>query len=115
MTLQRKFSRTFQIWSYTVSHGQLLLRSTKTPAQPTRIDVLFKDVTMMKLMAELHDLSIREVAAEDVGLDVGIRPGDDQRVFGLSSKNFGGFVVAGTVVVHEDDKEYYEPSAISPT
>jgi len=38
------FERNFQIWKYTVGHGQLLLRSTKDPKCPTRIDVFFKNV-----------------------------------------------------------------------
>ncbi len=36
--------RRFQLWAYTVSHGSLLLRSTKTDDEPTRVDVLFRNV-----------------------------------------------------------------------
>ncbi|HEX6685287.1 MAG TPA: hypothetical protein VF062_21025 [Candidatus Limnocylindrales bacterium] len=35
--------RQFQIWAYTTSHGQLLLRATpRQPSHSTTIDVLFK-------------------------------------------------------------------------
>ena len=36
--------RMFQIWSFVVSHTELLLRSTKSPDHRTRIDVFFKGV-----------------------------------------------------------------------
>ena len=39
--------RFFQIWRYTVSHRQLLLRSTKSDVAHTRIEILFKDVSLM--------------------------------------------------------------------
>jgi len=34
--------RFFQLWSYTVSHSELLFRSTKSPEFTTRIDVFFR-------------------------------------------------------------------------
>jgi hypothetical protein len=37
------FQRKFQIWLYSVSHGQLLLRSNRSDEFRTRVDVLFKD------------------------------------------------------------------------
>jgi len=35
--------RFFQLWRMTVSHGRVLLRSTKADGIATRIDVLFKN------------------------------------------------------------------------
>jgi len=54
--------REFQIWKYTVGHSQLLLRSTKAPNLPTRIDVLFKGVSEFHLPTALSGLSVQEAS-----------------------------------------------------
>jgi hypothetical protein len=33
--------RSFQVWAYSVSHGQLLIRSPKSEATPENIDLAF--------------------------------------------------------------------------
>ena len=108
--------RQFQIWSYTVGHGQLLLRSTKTTDFSTRIDVLFKDVGAIHLPMTLDGLALTE-ATEDEKVE--LRPQiasprlRDRKVFVVSGSNFTGYVVAGMVAWHEDDLEYYDPSYFS--
>ena len=52
-------NRQFQIWSYKVSHAQLLLRSTKSENNPTRIDLLFKNVAIINIPTLLNDVRIR--------------------------------------------------------
>ena len=47
-------NRQFQIWSYKVSHAQLLLRSTKSKNDPTRIDLLFKNVAIINMPTLLN-------------------------------------------------------------
>lgn len=64
--------RVFQLWSYTVGMGRLLLRSTKSEGFGTRIDVVFQNVQALQLPAVLGGLvaapadetSTRRITAE---------------------------------------------------
>ena len=104
------YKRMFQVWAYTVSHGQLLLRSTKTDKIPTRVDILFKDMVALKLPSAFEELEIIESTAEHVGLHQDAIKG--RTVWSLRGPGFDGFVVAGAMAVHEDDGEYDAPSRI---
>jgi hypothetical protein len=111
----------FQCWSYTVSHGQLLFRSTKSPKRKTQVDVVFKDVRSVSLRTVLRDFELLET---DVDPERVIRE-TPVRFFVVRSQDYEGTVVAGTVVhdegavvagtvVHDEgDHEYHEdrPSA----
>jgi hypothetical protein len=116
-----KFSskRQFQVWAYTVSHGQLLLRSTKTEEMPTRIDILFKPVSFMELPTLFHGITVCEVESGDADGILGRIQASEyhiiykhQKVYKLSSGDVVAYVVASAFVVHEDDGEYYDRSAL---
>ena len=49
----------FQIWSYAVSHGELLVRSTKSGVRATQVDMLFSNVVHINLPAGFDDLTLR--------------------------------------------------------
>lgn len=106
--------REFQVWKYTVSHGQLLLRSTKSPDCSTRIDVLFKGVSEFHLPASFVGLSITDASDSEVRILCTLRKTPslqkDVRVFKLQGKDFLGYVAALAVFCHEDEGEYYDPS-----
>jgi hypothetical protein len=89
--------RRFQLWSYTVSHGQLLLRSTKDDDHPTRVDVLFKNVQTINLPASMDGLHIQKVGPRSYQL----RGGDWQ-----------GHVEASVMVAAEDEGSYLDPSPL---
>jgi hypothetical protein len=107
--------RVFQVWSYTVGMGRLLLRSTKTPTFGTRIDVLLQNVTLISIPTLLEGLSVR---APDVGELPEIRDSagaiaeNETRVFIFEGASYSGYVVAGVMVIHEDEGEYHEPSEL---
>jgi hypothetical protein len=109
------YNRTFQMWSFTVGHGQLLIRSTKSEAHSTRVDILFKNVKSVYLPTLLNDLSISKVQDATVITQLILQMPefevDDVNVYEVAGKNYKGFVVAGFCGWHEDDKEYNEPSA----
>jgi hypothetical protein len=115
MNNHRYYDRPFQVWSYTVSHGQLLLRSPKSLSNPTRVDILFKNTVAMFLPAAFESLTISRVHAQDLGLDETALGLKGKTIFRLRDLHFDGFVAAGAVVIHEDDREYDEPSEIYPT
>jgi len=106
--------RRFQLWRYNVSHRQLLLRSTKEPDVPTRVDVLFKGVAAVKLCVEYSSLTIRKAtSAESTSIANELRvvmAGKD--VFLLDGSECSGYVVAGSIEHSEDAGEYDEPSHV---
>lgn len=106
--------RRFQVWGYTVSHRELLLRSTKSKEFPTRIDVFLKGVEEIHLPTVLDGIWIEEASVEDLEQlpsqrkTMSLRNG--AKVFVMKGNEFVGYVVALGVWCHEDEGEYYDPS-----
>lgn len=106
-------SRSFYIFSYTISHGLLLLRSDKTDRHSSRVDILFQDVIAIESRMKLDKLTISE---EEPSFLKGVRsnpaaimePG--HKVYSLKCDGWTGYVVGGIMRVHEDDKNLFEPS-----
>jgi len=71
-SLTMRSERTFQIWEYQVSHGQLLIRSPKAPATTsspefaTNIDLVCLGVDYMAVPAILHGLELAEATPDEV-------------------------------------------------
>src|SRR6187402_1389007 len=107
------FGRPFQIWLYSVSHGQLLLRSNRSDVFTTRVDMLFKDVAAMHLPAMFDGLSLAEASADearDLNIQLGTLPVGSRKVFVVRGSNFVGYVVAGAAFWHEDEGHYFDES-----
>ncbi len=107
-----QFPGRFQVWSYTVSHGQLLLRRAKSNDHPTRVDVLFSNVPYMRLATVFDQLHVSE---EDIATlpSLGALSLLDRLIYSINGSNTDGLVIAGSVVAHEDQGEYDEPSHLS--
>lgn len=105
--------RHFQMWLYTASHGQLLLRSNRSDLYSTRVDVLFKNVTAVQLRTDFDLQSILEVSINEVA-DGSISAfgmvGANQRIFMLVGPSFSGHVVAGALHWHEDVGQHFDDS-----
>jgi hypothetical protein len=76
---QITFQRRFQIWIYSVSHGQMLLRSTRSDGLDTSVDVLFKDIAALQLPTAFDGLLITE-ASNDELLKLGPQLGSNSMV-----------------------------------
>ena len=100
----------FQWWSYNVSHGQLLLRSTKSPKRDTQIDVLFKDVVLVHMATSIDDMEVLEAEEEDRPKGVELVAG--RKVFVVRGKDFSGFVVAAVVFHSEGGDCHNDPSPL---
>jgi hypothetical protein len=115
MTKNQIFSaaRQFQLWSYVVSHRQLLLRSPKAAGLPTRLEILFKDVSLICIGITFDNLSIQEIerGSPDLPIDASYVP-DGHRLFRLSTNTTAGYVAAAAFFSSEDEKEYYDDSAL---
>ncbi|MHB8414482.1 MAG: hypothetical protein ACYDB1_03725 [Acidiferrobacteraceae bacterium] len=98
-----------------MNHGQLLPRSTKTSELQTRVDLLFKNVGLLHLLTLCKELVVNEVQAEQIDMEpVGGEVLSGRKTCQLVSDNFTGYVVAGTFLMHEDQSEYHDPSALTP-
>lgn len=109
------FQRRFQVWHYTVSHGQLLLRSSKDESHPTRVDVLFKSVKSMHLPTLMEDMRVIEASPEEaaeITSDLGGWTLLGERVFLVQGSGFNGFVVAHIAMYVEDTDDYDAPSRL---
>jgi hypothetical protein len=93
--------RRFSPWAYTVSHGQLLLRSSSTDSADTTIDVLFKPITVLKLRDSYDGLVIRCATDEEAGriraATPGITFGADDRFFTLECADGTDYVVSAAI------------------
>jgi hypothetical protein len=115
MSTSVSFLGEFAIWSFTIGHGRLLLRRTKSKEHPTRVDILLKDVGWMCIPATFTDIQIREGRREDVEdmlLAAGSPREAGRKVFVLSGPAWRGYVLAAVVASREDDGEYDDPSAL---
>jgi len=108
-------NRRFQLWHYTVSHRQLLLRSVKDAENPTRVDVLFKSVKSLQIPTLMNELHVREAttaeAAEIIPYlhDLELY---DEKVFLVWGTNFRGHVVSDLAISAEDSEDFDAPSPL---
>lgn len=79
--------RRFRPWAYSVSHGQLLLRSSAGHDHETTIDLLFTPVEAIKIRDGYDGLVVRRATAEEAAR-LGDPPGP--RLFLLESRDATG-------------------------
>ena len=95
--------RRYQLWEYTVSHRQLLLRSVKGRGNASRVDILFKDVQRLEIDPLMTSLHIEELPRLD---------GESYSRWRLSYEEGTGVIVAGIMVEGEDEGEYWNASPV---
>src|SRR4051794_16401895 len=100
------------MWRYTVSHMQLLLRSTKDDEHSSRVDILFKGVSHVGIPTTIDLQSVEEVPATEATGILIRQPaaGNGDKVFALRSPHGTGYVVALAVFLAHDEGEYFETS-----
>lgn len=59
-------SRDFKLWHYTISHGQLLIRSIRGANNSKNIDIMFFDVDYVELPRNISNLKIEDPSFDDV-------------------------------------------------
>jgi hypothetical protein len=121
--------RLFSIYSYSMSHGLLLLRSGKTNEFKTRIEILFQDVRAMELRVWLAGIAFEEVDREFLEkfpskpaqlMEIENKAYAVRSGFGRSEGclwdpgEWTGFVLGGNFSTSEDDGNLFEPSALMP-
>lgn len=104
------FERPFQLWAHTVSHSQLLLRSTKGDGRATRVDVVFVNVSAQLVHKNYERPDVRlanDSEQKQIEYLTGLPSTPRTQHFVLE----GGptsFVVAESVAAHEDRGEYFD-------
>ncbi|WP_461036516.1 hypothetical protein [Streptomyces mayteni] len=108
------WDRKFQVWQYSVSHSVLLLRSYHAQQYATRIDIVFPNVSLMRLEPSYEPLEIHEAGPEEVADLLGDRVGkpDRGRLFLLN--HGAGYVRAADCAWHEDQGDHRTPSRFGP-
>ena len=115
LTTQRS-DRTFKVWEYQISHGQLLIRSPKAPATGTspelltNIDLVCLGVDYMAVPRVLHGIELvaptpDEVRQLELLLGRTIAP-DNIRILGSGGNRFS--VVAARFSLSENDWDIFE-------
>jgi hypothetical protein len=110
-----KSDRTFVVFSYSASHGLLLLRSPKANPTPTRVDVLIQDVRAIEIRSWFDGIEILEVQS-DYLREFRSNPIEmlesGNRVYALRGNGWQGFIAGGIVSTHEDEGEFSAPSKL---
>lgn len=106
--------RRFQLWVYTVSHRQLLLRSNKSDTQSHRCEVLFKNVAHVNVPTVIDNLEIElGTGALPAGAgELGLGETLECSVYLIKGDNCLGYVVAGHVGYAEDAGDYDSASSL---
>nr|WP_299913055.1 hypothetical protein [Sphingomonas bacterium] len=107
--------RRFSILSYADGHGLLLLRSAKSQAFPTRIDILITDVRAMELRSIFVGLRITVVGEEYLADFTSapreiIEPG--HVTYAVQGTDWRGYILGGAMYSVEDEGESTAPSAL---
>lgn len=108
----RAFDRTFKMWDFYITHSQLLLRSHKTVTHPKNIDIIFGDVDYVELPTILSGFAFVEAGPEDhrKAEQVMNGPVAAHRVFAIETKGRRYLVIAGGMVVQENELMMRESS-----
>ena len=108
--------RTFKVWEYQISHGQLLIRSPKAPAVDgspellTNLDLVCLDVEYMAVARVLRGLELQPATADEIrGLESllgkSIEP-SSVRILVSGGKRFP--IVARSFAFSENDWDIFE-------
>jgi hypothetical protein len=101
--------RTFQLWQYRVSHGELLVRSPKDSSHARNADIMFVGVEYLELPRFLPRLHLDEPNDEDI-VRAQARLGkslEHNHVFVLCSQDRRFIVVAAAMKCGESDMDIF--------
>ena len=100
----------FQLWEYRVSHGQMLVRSPKSPTQEVNVDIAFAGVEYVDLPRYLRELEIDGPTEADVAFAVERlgKPVEAKAITVIKSNGKRHIVVAEAVKVTESDMDIFE-------
>jgi hypothetical protein len=104
------WDRGFEVWDYSVSYSRLLLRGLRD-ASPSRVDVLFSNVRLMHLLAQLERLQIDIVEGRSYER---IKMPDSVKGNWYVINEGESYIFATHCEWHEDDGNFKSPSRFGP-
>jgi hypothetical protein len=108
-------NRTFKVWEYQVSHGQLLIRSPKAPATArtpeclTNVDLIFLGVEYLAIPRIFHGIEVATPINEE-GKNIEVVLGksvDAGNIIILVSEGKRFVIVASVLKVYENDWDIF--------
>ncbi|MEU6205841.1 hypothetical protein ABZ814_19935 [Micromonospora musae] len=109
--------RHFALWSYSATHGQLLLRADSMPGSadrlPTTVEVLFKPVEAVRMQSDYRGLVIRCATNEEAALieqEIGGHRAGPAHTLILESEGVSGHVVTLAAGWREGELSRLQPS-----
>lgn len=108
-----KSDRSFVVFDYLVSHGQLLIRSDKRKGDKENIDIIFFDTTFVQMFTMLEGIVIRiledkkRINYESVDKYLSF---DNSNLFEIESGSEKYYIAASFVKVYENTLEFNETS-----
>lgn len=107
-----KSDRYFTAFDFLISHGQLLLRSSKNKESNHNIDIIFFGTRYIQLFTSLYGISIF-IVNENLTIYNSVRSfldSDQSHLFEIKSKNEKFYIGASFFKVYENDLEFNETS-----
>lgn len=111
-----KSDRTFKVWEYQISHGQLLIRSPKAPAADgspelfTNLDLVCLGIEYMAVPCVLRGIEILPATADEIE-NLGVLLGksvEPSTVRVLASRGRRFPIVASSIAFAENDWDIFE-------
>lgn len=101
--------RKFQFWHYTVSMGQLLIRSEKDSDNPKNIDIWFEAVIYSELPQHLYNLRIEEAKNKDLRyISKKINQPVNLKEINILVSDNKRYLVVGRMFISENELERFE-------
>ena len=108
-----KSEKYFTFFDYFMSHGQLLIRSSKREGQNVNIDIIFFDTTFVQLFTMLHGLTI-SIVNKNLNMNYNsvnkYLKFNNSNLFELKSGDEKYYIAASFVKVFENELENNETS-----
>ena len=109
-----KSDRYFTLFDIVISHGQLLLRSQKTPENEDNIDIIFSDTNYIQTFSRLRGICIKKIQnSKDIisyGTVEKYLSYDNNNIFEIESNGERYYIAASFVKVFENKLEFNESS-----
>jgi hypothetical protein len=106
--------RSFELWSYGVSHQRLLLRSGRSHKFGTTVDVLLQEVTWLQLPIGFTGLEISRLESwsDSSCPHLSTVSLKHRALWSVRYDGGEGFVVAGSLFAIETERNWDEPSPL---